>query len=88
MKSAMRAPQYPTRYSANGRLRLSSAAMSNSTALFSNGIARSRIADYKAPDFSRVGDDPVPRNQNGRPQKGRGLDVRRCLPLSAKRPRR
>lgn len=32
-----------------------------------------RIADYKVPDFWLVGDDPVPRNQNGKVQKA---DVR------------
>ena len=33
-----------------------------------------RIADYKVPDFWHVGDDAVPRNQNGKPQKA---EVRR-----------
>jgi hypothetical protein len=32
-----------------------------------------RIADYKVPDFRHVGDEAVPRNQNGKQQKA---DVR------------
>ncbi|WP_127904367.1 class I adenylate-forming enzyme family protein [Solirhodobacter olei] len=30
---------------------------------------RERIADYKVPDFWKLGDEPIPRNQNGKVQK-------------------
>ena len=41
----------------------------NLTAADLNRHLRERIADYKIPDFWMVGDQPVPRNQNGKVQK-------------------